>query len=167
MQLDVWVGFDEFIGKTDAECVAIMCCEIVTKDHSLWNYNRVYQAYGLHVAEAVFDRLRSDGMEAAALTYKEPGIDISLDESQDALLSWGSDPVIGGPSLALRAIGVQRQSRWKSFGFPAAPTEADVVAARLSRSEFAEVQRFVNETWEPMIRSGSTKSMLKSAVAGW
>ena len=128
MQLEVWVGFDEFIGKTDAECVAIMCSEIVTKDHSLWNYNRVYQAYGLHVAEAVFDRLKADGMEAAALTYKDPGIDISLDESQAALLSWGSDPVIGGPSLALRAIGVNRQPHWQSLGFPTAPTESEVAS---------------------------------------
>lgn len=167
MQLEVWVGFDQFIGKTDAECVAIMCSEIVTRDHSLWNYTRVYQAYGLHVAEAVFDRLKADGMEAAALTYKDPGIDISLDESQAALLSWGSDPVIGVPSLALRAIGVNRQPHWKSLGFPTAPTESEVASARLIRSETENVQRFATETWDAMIRQGATKDQLKSAVAGW
>lgn len=167
MQLEVWVGFDQFIGKTDAECVEIMCSEIVTKDHSLWNYNRVYQTYGLRVAESVFDRLRADGMEAAALTYKDPGIDLSLDESQAALLSWGSDPVIGGPALALRSLGVQRQSHWQSLGFPSAPTESDVVSARLLRRETEDVQRFSTETWDAMIRQGATKSQLKSTVAGW
>jgi hypothetical protein len=167
MQLDVWIGFDDFSGRIDAECVEIMCHEIVTKDHSMWNYTRVYQAYGLLVAEAVFQRLIADGMEAAALTYKDPGIDVSLDESQAALLSWGSDPVIGVSALALRAIGVQRNPQWKLFGFPCAPTESDVSAARLSRAEKAESQRFSDEVWNVMLRSGATKVQLKSAVAGW
>jgi len=167
MQLDVWIGFDVFIGKTNSECVEIMCSEIITKDHSLWNYTRVYQAYGLIVAEAVFQRLNADGMEAAALTYKDPGIDVSLDESQAALLSWGSDPVIGASALALRSIGVQRNPKWKLYGFPSAPTESDVSVARLSRTEKAESQRFSDEVWNAMIRSGATKAQLKAAVAGW
>jgi hypothetical protein len=167
MQLDVWIGFDDFLGKTDAECVEIMCHESVTKDHSLWNYTRVYQAFGLTVAEAVFQRLIADGMEAAALTYKDPGIDVSLDESQAALLSWGSDPVIGASALALRAIGVQRNPKWTLYGFPSAPTESDVSAARLSRTEKAESQQFSDEVWNALIRSGATKAQLKAAVAGW
>ena len=167
MQLEVWVGFDEFIGKTDAECVAIMCSEIVTKDRSLWNYHRVYQTYGLKIAEAVYDRLNKDGMEAAALTYKEPGIDLSLDESQDALLLWGTDPVIGGSALELRAIGVQRQPRWKSMGFPTAPTVEDVAQAQNRRDEQLGIERFLNEIWSPLLSSGATKDQLKSAVAGW
>jgi len=56
---------------------------------------------------------------------------------------------------------------WMSLGFPIEPTEADIDKARADREEFIEIQRFNDETWDHLIRSGATKQQLKSAVAGW
>jgi hypothetical protein len=56
---------------------------------------------------------------------------------------------------------------WMSLGFPFEPTESDVVRAMAERAEFIEVQRFSEENWGQLIRSGATKQELKSAVAGW
>jgi hypothetical protein len=56
---------------------------------------------------------------------------------------------------------------WMSLGFPSEPTESDVVGARAERAEFIEVQRFSEENWGQLIRSGATKSQMKSAVAEW
>jgi hypothetical protein len=54
-----------------------------------------------------------------------------------------------------------------SLGFPAEPTEEDVIRARAEREAFIEVQRFSEDTWGELIRSGATKQQLKNAVAGW
>jgi hypothetical protein len=167
MQLEVWIGFDEFSGKTDAECVEIMCAEMVTKDHSLWNYQRVFDTYGSSIAEGFFQRFKVDGKEAAALQYKDPGIDFSNEEFQTSLDQWATDPLVGVTAQAIRVLAVQRVSKWRSFGFPAAPTEAEVSAARLTRTDRAETNRFADEVWNLMLRSGSTKAELKAAVAGW
>ena len=56
---------------------------------------------------------------------------------------------------------------WMSFGFPSEPTEEDVIRARAEREAFIEVQRFSEDTWGELIRSGATKQQLKNAVAGW
>jgi hypothetical protein len=56
---------------------------------------------------------------------------------------------------------------WMSLGFPGEPTEEDVIRARAEREAFIEVQRFSEDTWGELIRSGATKQQLKTAVAGW
>jgi len=56
---------------------------------------------------------------------------------------------------------------WMSLGFPKEPTEADVICARAEREEVLEISKFDEENWGQLIRSGATKSQLKSAVAGW
>ena len=56
---------------------------------------------------------------------------------------------------------------WMSLGFPSEPTEADIERARSERAEFIEIQRFTEEIWSQLIRSGATKQQLKNAVAGW
>lgn len=167
MQLEVWVGFDEFVGKTDTECVAIMCSEIVTKDHSLWNYQRVFDTYGSQIAEGFFQQFKSDGKEAAALQYKDPGIDFSNDEFQASLAGWSTDSLIGTTADAIRLLSLRSIPRWQSLGFPLAPTETDVATAMSIRGDKLEIERFHAEVWCPMLSRNATKSQLKSAVAGW
>lgn len=167
MQFEVWVGFDDFIGKTDAECAEIMCSEIVTKDHSLWNYQRVFDIYGSQIAEGFFQRFKSDGKEAASLQYKDPGVDFSNDEFQVSLMGWSTDFLIGETADAIRLLSLQSIPQWKLLGFPSAPTEADVAMARSARGCRLEIEQFHNEVWSTMLSGNATKSQLKSAVAEW
>jgi hypothetical protein len=94
MLLRELIGFDKFVGKTSAECVAELCALVLCLDGSQCPY-------------------------------------------------------------------------WMSLGFPSEPTEADVIRARAEREEVLEIARFDEESWGQMIRSGATKSQLKTVVAGW
>lgn len=94
MLLRELIGFDKFLGKTAAECVAELCALVLCLDGSECPY-------------------------------------------------------------------------WMSLGFPSEPTESDIVRARDERAEFIEIQRFSEENWGQLIRSGVTKEQLKSAVAEW
>lgn len=132
-------------------------------------YAFIVREYGLVAAEGVLLALTSAGLNGAAATYINPGIDLSHATTQDQLTALGAaNPSITDFCNTLKELGISHTERWRKSGLDALPTTQEVETALAAIADRAEVVSFLNEVLNPLLSdNATTKAQIKAAVAAW
>ncbi|MGZ5508705.1 MAG: hypothetical protein ACXWKH_20215 [Limisphaerales bacterium] len=157
-----------FMGLSDADALAYGNAVVVIGGSSaLWTYKGVVDRFGLQAGEGLLAAIQGAGLAGAALTYINPGIDLSLAVTQSNLASIATAvPALAVVCEALKEIGITHGTRWQLWGV-SQPVLADITAARSENANQQAVATFMNETLNPLLATNPTPAQIKSAVSAW
>lgn len=161
------------LGLTDstaAEVVASLSQMVVNRvDATPRTYGFIVREYGLEAAEGVLVALTSAGLNGAAATYINPGIDLSHTTAQAQLTALGAaNQSIAEFCSTLKELGISHTEQWRKSGLNALPTVEEVETALAAIASRQEVVTFLNSVLNSLIANESTtKIQIKTAVAAW
>lgn len=156
--------------NTAEEIVEALSQTVVNRvDATPRTYGYIVREYGLEAGEGILVALTSAGLNGAAATYINPGIDLSHATAQAQLTALGAaNPSIADFCNTLKELGISHTEQWRKSGLDALPTTEEVEAALSAIAGRAEVVTFLNEVLNPLLANdATTKAQLKAAVAGW
>lgn len=103
---------------------------VIATSSAMWRYAGVAAQFQSAAAEGLYAAILAGVGPGSAATYIEPGINLSLDESQEKLDAIAAAvPALAGLCAALKEIGITHGTMWQSLGV-SQPLLADITAAR-------------------------------------
>ena len=141
---------------------------VTHRDSTPKNYAEMVRSFGLVAAEGILQALTAANLHGAAAVYTGVGIDLSLDVSQQQLDALAAAvPQLAEACAAMKLIGRRTAPRWQASGLEQMPSDAEITAALQSIADSQAVATFFNETLNPLVSSGASKTDVKAAVAAW
>lgn len=167
-----------FTGLTDAECVTKLE-EVVEihRDSSRYRWRRINDHMdnigidGTVIATWNEAIAALPGASMLANMLSEPdGVDFSHATVRlllESALAASTDPVADTAIQVMLDIGIKNGPRWEGYGLPAAPTEAEVTAARVVIKNRQDANALLNECINPLVAEDASLTDIKTAVANW
>lgn len=157
--------------KTTPEIVDVLNAKTISKvDSQLWTWGGLNQRFDTAVVGTIAEVLSAiPGTKAMQFQLINPGVDFSLDKTQEVLESLRGVPKLSSFIDALKAIGRWSNSPFNEAGFEGEVTKEEVALIRedlITRSEAGAYWARVLAVVNPMINAGNTAAEIKAASAG-
>ena len=167
-----------FTGLTDAECVTKLEEVVeVHRDSSRYRWRRINEHMdniGIDGSIiATWNELIA-GLPGASMLDKmlteDDGVDFThatVRPLLQAAMVESTDPAADLVLQTLLDIGIKNGPRWEGYGLSAAPTEAEVAAARTIIQNRQDANALLNECINPLLATDASLADIKTAVANW
>jgi len=159
------------LDKTAAEIATILNAPTVARtDDQLWTWGGLNDRFEPTMVGTIAEVLSAmPGTKAMQFQLINPGVDFSLDKTQEVLEGLRAVPQLAAYIDALKAIGRWSESPWQAAGNTGDVTAeqvaqvlADLITRRDAGAYWSRVLAVVN----PMIDAGNTASEIKTAAMG-
>jgi hypothetical protein len=156
--------------STAAEIVEALIQTVVNRvDATPRTYGFIVREFGIEAAEGVLVALTAAGLNGAAATYVNVGIDLSHATAQAQLTALAAaNPDIAEFCNTLKELGISHTEQWRKSGLASLPTTEEVEIALTAIADRTAVVTFLNEVLNPLLADdATTKAQIKAAVAAW